>query len=354
VGKKDWIHSLPKEEAIESTEYKARLRPDYIFGGGGGNEKNFIILARIGFSDMLSNHQLRIGCNFTSVFDESDFLIDYTNRAHRLTYHIAAFQYDDNLGSYTMEDGELQLDVERGLGINLAWPFDKFRRLELGVEGRMVSGDLSGKDLETGIELEDQKFVAPFLAYVHDTTLYTAIGPLDGKRSRIGLHPTFGDMTYLSLFADHRWHWHLTKRSTLASRILTIGSFGENARVFNIGGPGMFRGRESDTDDALRGTRVALGNIAYRFPLLPQINILRGTIFLDTALVWTDQVQPFTTTETDWVRLQDLHAAYGVGFRIPIQGPFGLLNVRVDIAQETDLSKNIGKRKILFSIGNDF
>ena len=352
VGKKDWIQSLPEDEGVESEKYKARLHPDYIFGGGGGNEKNFIILARIGFSDMLSNHQLRIGCNVTSVFDESDFLIDYTNRAHRLSYQLAAFQYDDNLGSYTMEDGELQLDVERGIGITVAWPFDKFRRLELGVEGRMISGDLSQEGLETTMKLEDQKFAAPFLAYVHDTTLYTAIGPLDGKRSRIGLHPAFGEMTYLTLLADHRWYWHLTKRSTLAYRIMTIGSFGENARIFNIGGPGIFRGRESD--DALQGTRVTLGNIAYRFPLLPQINILRGTIFLDTALVWTDTVQPFTTTKTDWVRLQDLHAAYGIGFRIPIQGPFGLLNVRLDIAQETDLSKNLGKRKVLFSIGNDF
>jgi outer membrane protein assembly factor BamA len=218
----------------------------------------------------------------------------------------------------------------------------------------MASGDLSQEGLETTTELEDQKFVAPFLAYVHDTTLYTAIGPLDGKRSRMGLHPAFGEMTYLTLLADYRWYWHLTKRSTLASRVMTIGSFGENARIFNIGGPGTFRGRESDADDSLQGTRVVLGNVAYRFPLLPQINILRGAIFLDTALVWTNKVQPFTTAKTDWVRLQDLHAAYGVGFRIPIQGPFGLLNVRLDIAQETDFSKNLGKRKILFSIGNDF
>lgn len=352
VGKKDWIQPLPEEEAVESEAYKARLRPDYIFGGGGGNEKSFIILARIGFSDMLSNHQLRIGCNFTSVFDESDFLIEYMNRAHRLSYTVVAFQYDDYLGAYTMENGELQLEVERGVGFNVAWPFDKFRRLELGLEGRMASGDLNQEGSETTTELKDQKLIAPFLAYVHDTTLYTAIGPLDGKRSRIGLYPAFGQMTYLTFVADHRRYWHLTKRSTLASRIMTIGSFGENARIFNIWGPGMFRGRESD--DMLQGTKVALGNVEYRFPLLPQINILRGTIFLDTALVWTDTVQPFTTAETDWVRLQDLHAAYGVGFRIPIQGPFGVLNVRLDIAQETDLSKNLGKRKILFSIGNDF
>jgi hypothetical protein len=72
------------------------------------------------------------------------------------------------------------------------------------------------------------------------------------------------------------------------------------------------------------------------------------------ALGWTDSVRPFTTEDTGFLRLKDLRAAYGVGIRIPVNGPFGLLNLRFDVAQETDLTQNIGDPNFLFSIANDF
>ena len=77
-------------------------------------------------------------------------------------------------------------------------------------------------------------------------------------------------------------------------------------------------------------------------------------MFLDTALVWDEAMQPFTSKDARWFRLKDLHAAYGIGLRVPLHGPFGLLNLRIDLAQETDLEQNLGKRKVLFSIGKDF
>lgn len=354
VRKKDWAYASPEKERAEIKAYKARLTPEYILGGGGGNEKDFIIFARMGFSDMLSNHRLTIGCNLTSVFDESAFLVAYTNRAQRLSYEIYAFQLG-GVGTYSLEDAELELEVERGAGLTFLWPFDKFRRMELGLEGRMVKGELLTEAEETE-ESDDQFFVTPTLAYVHDTTLYTGIGPLDGKRYRYSLNPAIGDFTYLTLAADHRWYWRLTQRSALAFRAITAGSFGENARIFEIGGPYTFRGStdDDDDDDEIRGTKVVLGNIEYRFPLLPKFNILRGNIFWDMALAWTDDTQPFTTQDANFIRLKDLQAAYGVGIRIPLRSPFGIINLRFDIAQATDLTQNIGDVKYLFSIGSDF
>jgi Tol biopolymer transport system component len=353
VGRKDWGHSLPEKESPEIKDYKARLSPEYIFGGGGGNEKDFIIFARMGFSDMLSNHRLTIGCNLTSVFDESAYLVAYTNRAHRLSYEIYAFQVGGDLGTYSLEDAELELEVERGAGLTFLWPFDKFRRMELGLEGRMVKGELLTEAEETE-EIDDQFFITPTLAYVHDTTLYTVIGQLDGRRYRYSFNPAIGNFTYLTLAADHRWYWRLTKRSTMAFRAMTVGSFGENARIFEIGGPTTFRGKTYDDDDDVRGTKFALGNIEYRFPLLPKFNILRGNIFWDMVLAWTDNVQPFTTQDVDFIRLKDLQAAYGAGIRIPLRSPFGIINLRFDIAQATDLTQKIGDVRYLFSIGNDF
>jgi outer membrane protein assembly factor BamA len=224
----------------------------------------------------------------------------------------------------------------------------------VGLEGRMTNGTLTASDEAEKENLNDQISVSPSIAYVHDTTLYTAIGPLDGRRSRLAVYQAFGDLIHATFVADYRWYWHLTRRSALAFRTTAYASLGENARMFEIGGPNSFRGRQSDAEAKLWGSKVALCGTEYRFPLLPKVNFLRGTVFVDTALVWNDTVQPFTTHETGGPQLNDLHAAYGVGLRVPLRGPFGLVNARVDIAQETNLRENLGKRSIIFSLGNDF
>ena len=353
-GKKDWDYDLTLKELPEPEEYHVRLRPEYIFGGGGGNDENFVVLAYLGFSDMLSNHHLTLSVNLTEVFDESDFLVQYVNRASRLSYEIHAFQFGDSYGTYSLQDAEFEVDVQRGVGINFYWPFDKFRRVELGLDGWMVSGEKL--EDSTHNALEDQFFAAPTLAYVHDTALYTPFGPLDGRRSRYSLSPALGDFLYLTLAADHRWYVRTTRRSTLALRLLTAVSLGENARIFTFGGPTTFRSGDFATDDEeeIRGAKIALANIEYRFPLLPKIDFLRGNIFWDMALGWTDDVKLFTSDDTSFIRLQDLRAAYGVGLRVPISGPFGAINLRFDVSQETDLTSNIGERKFLFSLGQDF
>ncbi len=353
-GKKDWAYTHSQEAKPEVKDYEPRLKPDYILGGGGGNDKDFVILARLGFSDMLSNHRLTIGVNFIEVFDESDFLIRYSNRSRRLSYELLVFQFGDETGTYSMKNDELDIEVQRGTGVNFRWPFDKFKRLEFGLEGWMVSGERVEGDERK--EMQDYFFIEPSLAYVHDTALYTPLGPLDGRRSRFSLHPAIGDFTYLTLAADQRWYLRATRRSVLAFRLLTVTSLGENARIFKIGGSNTFRAGEFDDEDKERieGARIALSNIEYRFPLLPKINFLRGNIFWDMGLGWSDSVQLFTTENTDFLRLKDLRAAYGAGIRIPISVPFGIINFRLDIAQETDLTHNIGHSKILFSLGNDF
>lgn len=354
VGTKDWGAVTPAYEKVDVKPYHARLRPEYVFGGGGGTDDYFFILAYVGFSDMLSNHRLQFGGTFTNVFDDAEFLLEYLNLSHRLKYSLAAFQVKEQLGAYTFEDGELELERERGVGLTFSWPFDKFRRLDLTLEGRMADGNFHLPKSNISVQRDDQTMFSPALAYVHDTTLYTVVGPLDGRRARFGIYPAVGDVTYVTLVADQRWYKHLTRRSALAGRVATSGSFGENARIFAIGGQSLFRGRSFDDDDELRGRKVALGNLEYRFPLLPKINFLRGNVFLDSALVWNDTLQPFTTRNTDGLRLHDLHAAYGFGLRVPIQSPFGALNIRFDVAWETDLTQTLGKQKYFFSIGNDF
>jgi len=346
AGKKDWNTPLfvPKEP-IETERYKARLRPEYLLFGGAGSTKSFYFVGHLAFGDMLSNQRLNVSVNLTEVLDDSDFIVAYINRAHRLNYAIRAFQFTADNGTFSMNDDEFDVDVERGVSTDFSWPFDKFTRIEFGLEGWMAEGNRIENDQE---QPEEQFFYAvPAIAFVRDTSLYTYLGPLDGNRARISVRPAIGDISFVTFTADARQYLHLTRRSALAFRLMALSSVGENARVFEIGGPLTFRGQgvDDDLDDDeknLIGSNILLGNMEYRFPLLP-VDLLRGAIFVDVGTGWEDAAVSF----------DDVRTAYGAGVRLPINGPFGLINLRLDVAQETDFSRT-GPAKLLFSIANDF
>ncbi len=346
VAKKDWNSPLfSTNETIETKRYTARLRPEYLLFGGAGSTKSFYFVGYLAFGDMLSNHSLDIAVNLTEVLDESDFVLAYINRAHRLNYAIRGVQFIADNGTFSMGDDVFDISVERGISADFSWPFSKFTRLEFGLEGWMAEGNRTSNDLQE--PEEDFFYIVPSLAYVRDTSLYTYLGPLDGNRTRFSARPAVGDLSFLTLTAESRQYFHLTRRSAFALRLMAVSSMGDNARVFEVGGPLTFRGQglEKDMDDDeknLIGTNILLGNVEYRFPLLP-VDMLRGVVFADMGVGWED----------DAVSLDDVRTAYGVGVRLPVNGPFGLMSLRIDVAQETDFSRT-GPAKVLFSIANDF
>ncbi len=346
VAKKDWISPLfHPDAAIETKRYSARLRPEFLLFGGAASSDSLYFIGYLAFGDMLSNQRLNIAVNLTEVLDESDVILAYINRAHRLNYAIRGVQFVADNGSFSMGNDEFDISVERGISADFSWPFNKFARVEFGLEGWMTEGHRIVNDEE---QPEEEFFYAiPSLAYVRDTSLYTYLGPLDGNRSRLSIRPAIGELSFVTFMADTRQYLHLTRRSALAFRLVALSSVGENARVFEVGGPLTFRGQglEDDLDDDeknLTGTNILLGNMEYRFPLLP-VDLLRGALFADMGVGWED----------DAVSFDDVRTAYGAGVRFPLNGPFGLLSLRVDVSQETDFSR-VGPAKVLFSIANDF
>lgn len=347
VEKKDWNTALfVADESIKTKRYNATLRPEYLLFGGAGSTKSFYLIGHLAFGDMLANQNLNISVNMTEVLDESDFIVAYINRARRMNYAIRAFQFTADNGTFSMNDDEFDISVERGVSTDFSWPFDKFTRIEFGLEGWMAEGNRIENDQE--LPKEDFYYAVPSLAYVRDTSLYTYLGALDGNRTRFSIRPAIGDISFVTFTADTRQYFHITRRSALAFRLMALSSVGENARVFEVGGPLTFRGQglEDDLDDDeknLIGTNILLGNMEYRMPLLP-VDLLRGALFVDMGLGWKKE---------DEVAFDDVRTAYGAGLRFPINGPFGLINLRLDVAQETDFSR-VGPAKLLFSIANDF
>ena len=340
IAKKDWAFPLAADAPTAPVAYRSKLRPEYLLFGGGASSKDLFLMGYLGFGDMLSDRRLAVALNMTEVFDESDFMVSYLNRSRRLNYAVRGVQFTDDGGSFSMDGKEFEVNVERGLGADFSYPFDKFTRVEWGLEGWMVEGERGeGDEREPS---EDFFYAVPFAAYVHDTSLYTYLGPLDGMRARFSLRPALGELTFLTLTADYRRYIHVTRKSALALRGMTLANFGENARMLEMGGALTFRGRgfekDADDEDALvKGETVALANVEYRFPLLP-IDLLRGVVFCDAAVGSDDH---------------EMRTAFGGGARIPVSAPFGVINVRVDAAMETDFER-VGPANVFFSIANDF
>jgi outer membrane protein assembly factor BamA len=126
-------------------------------------------------------------------------------------------------------------------------------------------------------------------ALVFDTSSFGVTSPVHGQRYRFEASPTFGSVNYTSLLADYRRYFMPATFYTFATRIMHYGRYGsasDDARLFPlyIGYPNLVRGYDVNTItasecaptlesacpafDRLIGSRMLVGNVEFRFPLL--------------------------------------------------------------------------------------
>jgi hypothetical protein len=349
---------LPPETDAEDEEYRSKFAPDLVVGGVGYSNnvgvagQSFILI-----SDMLGNHNFILSTNIYGSISESDLLFSYINLKRRTNYALTAFQFRNDFGLFTAKDEvTFQSQIYRGGGIVLSRPFDMFTRLEYGANAVFLEEEVFTQSFITSEVTVDSSevnfFVNPLIALVQDNSIFGTTGPIAGHRFRLQAETALGQLQFSTLTADFRQYFNFARRYTLAFWLIAAGSLGENRQLFRIGGPYTFRGE--DFGD-LEGTRILLQNTEFRFPLLfwlpPTTDFLRGALFWDMAAAWdSDQFQPFTTDGTGFVRFEDLRGAYGAGLRFGM----GFLILRYDVAQQTDLQRNIENAKHFFSIGADF
>jgi hypothetical protein len=154
------------------------------------------------------------------------------------------------------------------------------------------------------------------LALVRDTTSHGAVSVLRGERYRLETVATAGTIRYLNLLADYRRYVMPMPFYTIAGRALHFGRYGAGADdnrmpPLYIGYPSLVRGYDLDAGigdqclvalpqacssiDDMVGSRIAVGNLEFRFPLLRPFGISRTTygaeaveiaFFVDGGLVW--------------------------------------------------------------------
>jgi len=221
--------------------------------------------------------------------------------------------------------------TERSAGAIVAYPFDRARRLEFQGGATQISFDqvvrTQAFSLNTGglfLDQTDTQSVANSLslgtasaAFVSDTANFGATSPVQGQRYRFEASPTFGSVNYTGVLADYRKYVMPVSFYTLAGRILHYGRYGsggEDPRFFPlyIGYPTLVRGYDINSIDPsecvpnatsscpafdrLVGSRLLVGNLEFRFPLLRPFTgpsrMMYGPVpiemafFLDGGVAW--------------------------------------------------------------------
>jgi outer membrane protein assembly factor BamA len=216
----------------------------------------------------------------------------------------------------------------------LAYPFSQNARVEFGTgftrtsfdqqirtiaisqrTGRILAEDETTETLADPLNLSSVSS-----AFVTDSSLFGATSPVAGGRSRFEIAPTFGDLRLTTALADYRKYFMPARFYTIAIRGLHYGRYGaggEDPRLMPlfIGYPEFVRGYGVDsfergecatsascpTYDRLVGSRMLVGNIELRFPLLRPFGVsdrmygplpVEVAFFLDGGVTWNKGQKP--------------------------------------------------------------
>ncbi len=369
----DSVTVPPEPEPV--MKYRPRLSLDSItdasFGVGAGRFGATIGTGLgVAFSDILNTHwligavQLDQGPDIRSMAAYGAYL----NQARRWNWGLIGSTIPSYVGVqaafadplFAMVFGPIELvrQTERVGTAMASYAFDRATRVEL-------QGGMSRLTFERFTAFSDREAwesaAAPMtlgttgLALVHDTTSHGAISVVRGERYRLEAAPTFGTIRYVNLLADYRRYVMPMPFYTIAARALHFGRYGggaDDARIspLYLGYPSLVRGYGIDAAvedkcvvplarscagiDGMVGSRVAVGNVEFRFPLLRPFGVSRRmygpeaveiAFFVDGGLVWRGSTplaaSPAGNAWSTGITLRTNLAGLGLG-QVDIARPF--------------------------------
>ncbi len=343
---------LADDTTFSKAPYKPKLQLDYIgqpYVGGGVDRYGAFFSGGVSmmFSDMLGNHNLTtvLQADNVSGFTDLGGVVGYVNREHRFNWGVQVYQipyvtggFQNGLGTVSgqpayIEQSLVERQLDRGVSVQGIYPFDQSLRVETAVGFRNLSFDSKletvGFDLGSGVQISDnqQSFSSPSIhlaettvALVRDTSVFGPTSPVMGQRFRVDVTPVWGTINYTGTLADFRQYVKVGK-ATLAGRLLhyaRYGSGGEDPRMtpLFLGYPDLVRGYDINSFDAsecgnqpdgscpvfdrLLGSRVLVGNVELRAPLLGLLGARNpfGPLpvevggFFDAGVAWDSHTAP--------------------------------------------------------------
>lgn len=337
------------------------------------------------FSDMLGDHTLGVAFQISQgiggySFNDTAAQVAYINQAHRWNWGVVGGQIPYLSGGFstgvidTSSGDAVETDqttlfrqTERSAALMTAYPFDRARRVEFQGGITQVSFDqvvqTQSFSLTTGQLLTNNtqtSSAGPSLtlgttaaAFVSDTSNYGATSPVQGQRYRLEASPTFGTINFAGLLADYRRYFMPAPFYTIATRVMHYGRYGgggEDPRLFPLflGYPNLVRGYDVNSFDAsecvpnatsscpvfdrLLGSRVLVGNVEFRFPLLRPFGLrermygpvpIEVAFFADGGAAWNGGERPFTSSRPGI-------ASVGTTLRVNV---FGYVPLEFDFAR---------------------
>jgi Tol biopolymer transport system component len=305
------------------------------------------------FGDMLGDHILATAVQLNSGFGgfgggfdlkNTAAQVAYFNQARRWNWGVIGGQlpyltggFASGLGTVGNEPAQVEQTIifrqtEQSAAGVVSYPFNRASRVEFQGGVSRISFDqivqTTTFSLNTGQVLTDDtsttRIASPLTlgtasaAYVHDTSNYGATSPVTGERYRLEVSPTAGSIDYVGLLADYRRYFMPVSFYTIAMRVMHYGRYGsgaEDRRLFPLylGYPNLVRGYDVNTFDQnecvpsatsdcpifdrLVGSRVLVGNLEFRFPLLRPLGAssrmygpvpVEVALFADGGVAWND------------------------------------------------------------------
>jgi hypothetical protein len=343
----DPITGLPDTLTFKDYPYRVSFQPDYISGGtvgvstGAGYGTQYGGGTTLVFSDLTGDHQLAVGGGVYGRIQDASLLVDYANMSHRWQYLTGISQDVSYLmvnasQTPTQTGARYEFDylryVFRTATLTTAYPFNRFQRVELGMQATSVGRglvtqtyDVSGFGTQfsqsNGQDLGAINFVSPYAAYVSDNTLFGVTGPISGRRMRAQVQPALGNIRFTQYLGDYRRYDPVVFNTlTFATRALFTATTGRDASQFPIylGRPDLVRGYDQSnfyggysceaflgvsnayaggcSTQQLIGTRGLVVNEELRFPIIRRFDLgalpiglppVDGALFYDAGLAWS-------------------------------------------------------------------
>jgi Tol biopolymer transport system component len=339
---------LPTDSLLRPVPYRAKFQLDYI-----GNTAVGIAAGRFGtglaggvntlFSDMVGNHQLFGALALNGEIYDLGGQLAYFNLKRKwqwgatlshIPYQSAAQRYFRD----TLSRGEGPLPVvnqaldllrtfETQTGLFTYRPLSQTQRLEAGaslaryyyrldrISNYYHRGYLVNEDRERLATPRGYTISQVNAAYVGDNAQFGTVGPLQGRRYRLGVEQYFGAANLRSLLADYRQYIRLRPVS-LALRFYHYGRYGADAEsgalpplflgfptlVRGYDGASFYRNQSIETGgfsvNQLSGSRILVANAEIRLPFTgpERLSLLKSgllptewSLFLDGGLAWDSQ-----------------------------------------------------------------
>lgn len=368
---------VPAPKGGSVSNYKLKMAPDFVGGGGVyfATGYGFGLANTIAFSDILGDHRMIFSFNIQKDIADADLLASYYYLKRRINYGLGFFQFSSYLNSRMSSIGEsfssYRLFAERNYGLfgMISYPFNTFDRVDLELQAfvserrffdRISDDQYSNQIFYAETNSSTRRLIEPSISYVHDASFYDMFGPVEGSRYTFSVSRGIGfnetGVSRTSGYLDFRRYKRIFYRNSVAARFAIAGSEGPDPRTYFLGGPSTLRGYDYL---AFEGSRMAVVNLEYRFPLVDALIIgfpgrwglgnVGGKLFYDVGTTWNkDELNPIRS-DVNGLAFRDLRADFGFGVHFYMA--YFLLNFQV--AWQTDM-REVYASHFSFFIGPAF